>query len=428
MSRENGFKGSASELALQELDELGQARNALLADTQAFLDSIKAPELAGAIKVLSQILAYIATVYPQFETLMSRFSAQRFKRAEFLRLLLVNHGADSPPKRHSWFYTIMSVQVFMLAEIAVVSVSMISDGQQGAPQAVGFAIVFAFATVLLGLGAGFFGLRAALHMKNAPIQTLDDKRTRTLGWVIFATLISLIGWMIFIASRVRATRGHDHIFTMDEVGFLAGFNDGMVWLIICIAGASAVISVRKGYLIEPIKGLANAQHYAFDAINSDVELFTNDTLDALSGRVEDALDMALEPLATAENVAKERAKNLRELNSAIRAYNQTRDHAKATLNHRYKLEIERYERTTGETFTDKRPLDLKAFDDLYLPLICEADIPDAAQFDTDMQTLRDLLADVSVKHQETSQLIENAFTAFRAEQPALSPVTLPKGV
>lgn len=428
MTAGNEFNGTAAARALQERDELGQEHIALVTDIQAFIDSIHTPELTGAIKLLTQILAYLATVFTQFEGLLSRFADQRFKRSEFLRKLLVDHGVASPPKRHSWFNTIFSVQIFMLLEVMVVSISLIADGQMGAPEAVAFASVFALATVLLGMGAGYFGLAKMPHKLNAPIQSIADKRTRNRGAVTFTVLVVSIVWMIFIAARVRATRSHDHVFSMNEVGFFATFNDGMVWLIICVAGASAVISTRKGYLIEPIKGLANAQHYAFDAINAEVQDFADETLDALDARIGDAAGFAHEILEAAEKIKGQRSGKLRRLNRNIREFNHKVDSSIARLTHLFAFEIDRYERTTGEPFTGERRLDLSGIETLRLTLVSDADIPCATKADADAEALRTLLSDVSTAHQQTSLSIETALAAFRAEQPALSPVTPPKGV
>lgn len=408
------------------LDKLGKKGVQLQADAQDLLSQLQYPDISGLLKTLTGMMVWIALTLGQFTEQLSKFVEQRRKLAEHVLNVLSEHGVTTPPKRHSWIDTLLATMPLTLFEGVIVGMLMIAGGHMGVAAGFSYGMIFALINVIVGMIAGYFCLRYARYKINGSIQTPRDEKIRRRGKFSFRTLIGVLVFLFFVAARVRATGDHESILDFSSVNFFQTFNDAMAIVIIAVASASSFIAIYKGYMIDPVAGLSDAQHFATDAINADVETYVLDTDDMITDRIENTLEDAYDALENIEEVERKRKDILAKINTPRRLFNHEIDTAKNTLIANQRQAIDHYEKVKGVKVNAVPDLGLDAFDALKLPLISDADYDDADA--AQAVELRALVSELEAALDDARSKIQVAHTQYRTSQPNLSPTHEPKGV
>lgn len=428
MKNPHGNGGAFASYRAKLLAELDTARGNILAEADVLLGKMEYPKTQGIMALLVTIKIWIDTFLKQYEGLLEKFSGHRDERGGYFRRVQLDHGVDTPYVPRSWAKTLMPPQITATLEALVVGILMISGGHMTVAAGFSYAAIFSLANVLIGMMAGYFGLRFAVFKSRADNLDPYDLKIRRRGKALFIGMASLLGVMTFVAGRVRATGGHEAIFDFGEVSFFAGYNDAMAIMITVIACASSFIAIYEGYKIDPIAGLSEAYRYAND-IDTDVGDFVGRTGGTLDDRFLPAIDQAYDALDAIDAADKARKDGLPKINGLRRNFNQKIDAAKNTLALVSQKEVDRYQRITGKTMGTSPDLGLQAFDDLKLSMLIEADIlDDSAEAKASADELRALVSEVEALHQDALAKVDADHAAYLATGPSLSPVTEPKGV
>lgn len=398
---------------------LAASKREIEGERQSLTGETSADDLSDSIAQSQNLLVFIETYLAQFLSRMEKFAAHRMARAEYLRFLQWLHDVMRPVRLPDPLNTILIAIIFTLGEGGMTAAMMIAEGKMDIVTGIAYGLIFAAINVIVGIVAGFFGLRFALYKLKSPSPEPEDGAIRVIAQSGFGIAIFILVLLIFSAARVRALGGHEHIFDFGVVGFFATFNDGLAIIIIVIGVISSILAIWKGTvgLSDCCPGLSEARRHAEERVDYEVEAATEEALEIVDTRTEDFLEQAHAALQSFEAKTKERKNAKARLNAKIRAHEDAVDQAISAI---ILLSEERQMmRARVKKIEAGAPLkpDLSNFAALRVsPLEDSADVRDPA-LEAQADKLRGLISEITTAHEMAQGTINGACADYHASAP-----------
>lgn len=355
---------------------------------------------------------------------IGKLGAEKHRRCQSVRHMQVQHGVYRAARIPDPMNTIILSVVLILLEGCITAAMLVSDGRVEPMAGLAYGLMFALVNILLGLVAGFFGLRYLGYGLSGMLAD-DPKaiRIRKLASIGLVAAAIALSQLLFAAMRLRAVGSHHDVYSFGEVGFWSSWNDGVSIIILTIGVISGLLSCWKGYvgLADPVPGYGEVWIEATDGIDALADDIADDALTAIEDIYEDAADEAEDALEDAQDQPIEHREALADYARDVADHNNDIDAAKASLT----IEADMIARRSGYVRGDKNKpasphaLDFTAFDALRVEPPNKGGGASGGGDSTDIDTLKTLLSDLNETHDRAAADIRAALAAYRADAPDL---------
>jgi len=403
------------------LRKLNESKRETEADKDVLEKKHPAVDLTGLLAMGEAGLAVLKAASPQFKKRMETLIEQREKRAEQLRWLQWSHDVMRPAKNPDLLDVALAAMGMTLVEGALAAGTMAADGKLDVAQAITYGGLFASVNVAVGLCGGFFGLRYMFYKLRSPMPEVGDGKRRIAGSDGFITSIAGLALLMFTGARTRATGSHKNIFSFDEIGFWATFNDSFAILLIAIGGVSSLLALWKGFsaILDPCPELTEARRNAEDGINQQVEKAAADVEAQCVSCAESFIDEAKKALFDFDSAENNKISNHSAHSDAVREHNNKVEEYKLALTTVHADGQEARSWITRKPSENADALALNDFDALKMNLIGKEALEVDSGLLQQITRLRELLHEVRAAQDTALASIHEAEGDYHASAPNL---------
>ena len=334
--------------------------------------------------------------------------------AQGYRQFKVGHRIDRDARLPDTFFTAVVVLLALCLEGLVGAGLFLADGKADIVTAGLYGFSIAGINVAAGMTTGFFAgryLGYRLRSQNPEPGALYIRCAAWAGLILGLAAMLLLG---FAAARTRVTGSHKDIFTFDDAGFLATFNDYYALALIVLGLLGWIVAYYKGLtgIKDPIPGFSEARSDAKKAISDAAEHIEG----LYSTQVEQTYEAAADHLSEAEDafaaLAEERPEALVRHCETTIAHNHAVDAAELAYL-QFVQDARRGHEEVYRVSLRNEPVDLSVFEKLRVPAF---DLPPEAAFQAG-DKLAHLRLELDAACDQALASIAEAYATFVADIP-----------